>query len=93
MLRRAFTAFRKPNEAMKSLSIPGTTIVRSAPAAETALNVLRTHKDRIHAWDTETIGLEVKDESPVGKGYVLCASVFIGPEVDYGNGPRLVIDN
>ncbi len=42
-----------------------------------------------------------KIESPVGKGKILCASAFIGPEVDFGikwykylgNGPRLLIDN
>ena len=93
MLRRAFTIVRKPNEAMKALTIPGTTIVRTASEAEAAVTVLRAHKDRVHAWDTETIGLEVKDESPVGKGYVLCASAFIGPEVNFGTGPRLLIDN
>lgn len=51
------------------------------------------YPDRVCAWDTETIGVEVKVESVVGKGSVICASAFIGPDVDFGNGPRLVIDN
>ena len=49
--------------------------------------------DRIHAWDTETFGIEVKTQSPVGNGRILCASCFIGPDIDFGNGPRLFIDN
>ena len=93
MLRRAFTLTRKTNEAMKTLQLPGVTIVRTQDEAKRALEVLLRHKDRIHAWDTETIGLEVKEESPVGKGFVLCASAFIGPEVNFGTGSRLLVDN
>lgn len=47
----------------------------------------------IHAWDTETINIDAKEESPVGKGEIVCASCFIGPDVNFGNGPRLFIDN
>lgn len=47
----------------------------------------------MHAWDTETIDIDAKGESPVGNGKVICASVFAGPEIDFGNGPRLLIDN
>ena len=41
----------------------------------------------MHAWDTETIGVNPKVESPIGKGRVICATSFIGPEVDFGSGP------
>jgi len=54
---------------------------------------LKKYPERIAAWDTETIGIDPKMESPVGKGQVICASVFIGPDVNFGNGPRLIIDN
>lgn len=37
--------------------------------------------------------MEVKTESIIGKGTIICASAFIGPDVDFGNGPRLFIDN
>jgi DNA polymerase-1 len=47
----------------------------------------------VAAWDTETIGIDPKIESPVGKGQVICASAFLGPDVNFGNGPRLMIDN
>ena len=47
----------------------------------------------MHAWDTETIGINAKEQTPVGNGQVICATAFLGPEIDFGNGPRLFIDN
>jgi DNA polymerase-1 len=44
-------------------------------------------KIRVHAWDTETTDLNVKIESAIGKGRMVCASAFCGPEVNFGNGP------
>jgi len=44
------------------------------------------------ACDTEVIGVDVKNESPVGKGQVICFSVYCGEDVDFGNGPRLWVD-
>ena len=41
----------------------------------------------MHSWDTETVDLEVKTESPVGRGKIICASVFCGPDINFGNGP------
>ena len=82
------------NEAMAQY-VPerGTTLVRNKKDAKRVIKILRTLKDRIHAWDTETIGFDVKVDSPVGNGQVLCAQCFCGPDVDFGNGPRLFIDN
>ena len=57
------------------------------------MNILQSLKGRVVAWDTETINIEVKEESPVGKGTIICASVFAGPDIDFGSGPRLFIDN
>lgn len=82
------------NLAMKDYKPPkGTTIVRTQEDAKRVVEILRSHGNRIHAWDTETIGIDVKAETPVGHGTVLCAQCFIGPDVDFGNGPRLFIDN
>lgn len=44
-------------------------------------------ENRDHAWDTETIDLDAKAESPVGRGKIICASVFCGPDIDFGSGP------
>ncbi len=67
--------------------------MRNAQDARRVVEVLKRYPDRVAAWDTETIGIDPKIESPVGKGQVICASAFVGPDVDFGNGPRLVIDN
>ena len=32
-------------------------------------------------------------DSPVGHGKIICAQCFAGPDIDFGNGPRLFIDN
>lgn len=45
------------------------------------------------AWDTQTIDLDIKNQSPVGKGKIICASFFAGPEFNFGNGPKVFIDN
>ena len=81
------------NTALLDLELPGVTIVKDPQSAETALRVLLKNKPRVHAWDTECIDIEVKEQSPVGNGRIISAQAFCGPDVDFGNGPRLFIDN
>jgi DNA polymerase I len=81
------------NTAMKELNIEGTTIVRTKEQARQVVQILMKYPGRVHAWDTETINIDPKEESPVGNGQVIAASAFLGPDVDFGNGPRLFIDN
>ena len=86
----------KPNSAMDvvaKVGVPGVTIIRDEASARRALEIIKGLRDRVHAWDTETIDLEVKEESPVGKGKIMCFTGFFGPDVDFGTGPRLFIDN
>ena len=78
---------------MAKLNIPGTTIVRTREDARRVVEILRQYPDRVCAWDTETIGINAKEESPVGNGQCICATAFLGPDVNFGNGPRLFIDN
>jgi DNA polymerase-1 len=47
----------------------------------------------IVAWDSETIDLDIKNEAPVDHGKIIAASFFAGPQYDFGNGPRVFIDN
>ena len=47
----------------------------------------------IVAWDTETMDLDIKREAPVGKGKIICATFFAGPQFNFGRGPRVFIDN
>lgn len=35
----------------------------------------------------------MKEVSPVGNGKIICFTGFCGPDVDFGNGPRLFVDN
>lgn len=73
--------------------IEGVTIVKTVADAKRVIDILYKYRDRPHAWDTETIDIDVKSESPVNRGKCICASAFAGPEINFGNGPRLFIDN
>ena len=81
------------NPAMSNLNLPGITIVRDKKSAEIALEVQYKFRNRVHSWDTEVIDIEIKKQSPIGHGNVLSAQCFAGPDVNFGNGPRLFIDN
>jgi DNA polymerase-1 len=88
ILRKYFSV--KENLAFKNLkSIPTVTIVRSIEQAKEVVSQLKVHKDRFHAWDTETLGIDPKEQSPVGNGRIICLSCFAGPDIDFGNGPSI----
>ena len=42
--------------------------MRTKDDARRVIGVLKRYPERVHAWDTETIGIDAKLESPVGKG-------------------------
>ena len=76
------------NLAMKQLPpIPSVSIIRTADQARRVVSILKNLKDRYHAWDTETIGVDPKIQSPATHGNILCMSCFVGPDIDFGNGP------
>lgn len=82
------------NSAMKNFKPAwGTTLVRTKEEARKAIEILRSVGTRIHAWDTETVGINPKEDTPVGNGTIICAQCFAGPDIDFGNGPRLFVDN
>jgi DNA polymerase-1 len=68
-------------------------MITTKAQAESAVETLYKYRNRIHAWDTETMNVNIKEESPFGHGTVICASAFIGPEVNFGSGPKLFINN
>ncbi|KAI9906221.1 hypothetical protein PsorP6_004573 [Peronosclerospora sorghi] len=49
--------------------------------------------NHFHACDTEVSQIDVKAVGPVGNGIVTCLSLYSGPDVDYGNGPYVWVDN
>lgn len=79
-------------------SVPDVSIVRTKEEARKVMEKLMNADPTIlHACDTEVMSIDLKDVGPVGNGYVTCASVYSGPDFDYGlgDGPGTVlwIDN
>ena len=80
--------------------IPGVTIVRTKEQAEIVMKHLMDESKSanvMHACDTEVMAIDLKEVGPVGNGYVTCASIYSGPDFDYGlgdgKGTSLWIDN
>lgn len=75
------------------------TMVRTKThALEVLENLLNAPPDIFHACDTEVMCIDLKQQGPVGNGYVTCLSVYSGPEFEYDShhgkkGTRLWIDN
>lgn len=75
-------------------ALDGVTIVSTREDAERVASVIaKLPSSTYHAWDTEVINIDLSNQSPVGHGTVICASFYSGPNIDYGNGPRVWIDN
>ncbi|MCO5595495.1 hypothetical protein L7F22_049539 [Adiantum nelumboides] len=61
-------------------------IVDNIATARTVIAKLRgQYKDAVHACDTEVADIDVKKESPVGHGRVICFSIYCGPKADFGD--------
>lgn len=71
----------------------GITVVKTKQDAMRVVEILNQSKDQIHAWDLKAKDISFATQSPVGNGSIICASCFIGLKEDFGNGPRLFIDN
>ena len=93
----------KPNDEgyfdVSTITVPGVTMVRTVEEARIVMKQLMSKESQkaIHACDTEVMDIQLKDVGPVGNGYVTCASIYSGPDFDYGlgDGPgtALWIDN
>lgn len=71
---------------------PGVTVVRTAAEARLVLRVLRSLVDGVVACDVESSDIDLGEQSPYGNGRVICLSLYAGPDVDFGNGPRVWVD-
>ncbi|KAF3960617.1 hypothetical protein CMV_014685 [Castanea mollissima] len=48
------------------------------------------YRHLVHACDTEVAKIEVKQETPVDHGEIICFSIYSGPEADFGNGKSCI---
>lgn len=83
---------------VSDMKLPKVTIVRTKEQARIVMEKLMNADPSIfHACDTEVMDIDVKEVGPVGNGFVTCASVYSGPDFDYGlgegPGSALWIDN
>lgn len=75
-------------------SIADTTVVRTREQAAAVMErLMALPASKFHAVDTECSHIDLKTQSPYGNGRVICLSVYSGPDIDFGNGPRLWVDN
>eukprot|EP01117_Protostelium_nocturnum_P015199 TRINITY_DN5861_c0_g1_i1.p1 TRINITY_DN5861_c0_g1~~TRINITY_DN5861_c0_g1_i1.p1 ORF type:complete len:1203 (-),score=391.20 TRINITY_DN5861_c0_g1_i1:7-3588(-) len=72
----------------------GVTLVRDRETARKVVDLLTSDKynKRYHAIDTEVVDLDL-EYSPVGQGNIICMSIYCGPDANFGEGPRIWIDN
>ncbi|XP_042452291.1 DNA polymerase I A, chloroplastic-like isoform X2 [Zingiber officinale] len=59
-------------------------------AKEVARLLITDYKNFIHACDTEVANIDVKSDTPVGHGEVICFNIYSGPLADFGNGKSCV---
>ena len=84
---------------VSSITVTGVTMVRTVQDARKVMKRLMSPESQqiFHACDTEVMDIDLKNVGPVGNGFVTCASIYSGPNFDYGlgDGPgtALWIDN
>ncbi|KAK2635129.1 hypothetical protein Ddye_029921 [Dipteronia dyeriana] len=57
-----------------------------AAAKEVVRKLTGQYKHWVHACDTEVAKIDVKKETPIDHGEVICFSIYSGPEADFGDG-------
>lgn len=94
MAKSTLEAPSKVKQQLSQVNPPDTTIVASVEEAKKVMAKLLSLKEagRFHAIDTEVRGWE-PNFSPYLYGEVICWSIYCGDDVDFGNGPRIFIDN
>ncbi|XP_073280180.1 DNA polymerase I A, chloroplastic/mitochondrial-like [Primulina huaijiensis] len=66
-------------------------VVDSITAAEKVVDMLTNqYKNRIHACDTEVANIDVKEETPVNHGEIICFSIYSGSDADFGDGKSCI---
>ncbi|KAH9803498.1 hypothetical protein KPL71_001787 [Citrus sinensis] len=66
-------------------------VVDNVSAAKKVVWMLTNkYKHLVHACDTEVAKIDVKQETPVDHGEVICFSIYSGPEADFGSGKSCI---
>nr|XP_043640219.1 DNA polymerase I B, chloroplastic/mitochondrial isoform X2 [Erigeron canadensis] len=59
-------------------------------AKEVVKKLTTQYRHLVHACDTEVASIDVKLETPVNHGEVICFSIYSGHEADFGNGKSCI---
>ncbi|CAE5959872.1 unnamed protein product [Arabidopsis arenosa] len=59
-------------------------------AKDTVAKLVNQYRNHVHSCDTEVSGIEVKEETPVDHGELICFSIYCGPEADFGYGKSCI---
>ncbi|KAL5730852.1 DNA-directed DNA polymerase [Ranunculus cassubicifolius] len=66
-------------------------VINNISAAKEIVRLLTTeYRDLVHACDTEVANIDVKKETPVNHGEIICFSIYSGPGADFGNGKKCI---
>ncbi|KAL5548304.1 hypothetical protein UlMin_003535 [Ulmus minor] len=66
-------------------------VVNTIPLAKKVVWMLtNSYRHLVHACDTEVSRIDVKQETPVDHGEIICFSIYCGSEADFGNGKSCI---
>ncbi|KAL2316776.1 hypothetical protein Fmac_030652 [Flemingia macrophylla] len=66
-------------------------VVDNVPLAEEVSKILTTkYRHLVYACDTEVAKIDVKQETPVDHGEIICFSIYASPEADFGGGKSCI---
>ncbi|KAL5735994.1 hypothetical protein ACOSQ2_030782 [Xanthoceras sorbifolium] len=66
-------------------------VVDNIAAAKEVVTMLTCqYRDWVHACDTEVAKIDVKQETPINHGEVICFSIYSGPKANFGNGKSCI---
>ncbi|KAL0743082.1 hypothetical protein Bca4012_084595 [Brassica carinata] len=59
-------------------------------AKEIVAKLVNQYRDLVHACDTEVSRIDVKSETPVDHGELICFSIYCGAQADFGDGKSCI---
>ncbi|KAF9587798.1 hypothetical protein IFM89_005673 [Coptis chinensis] len=66
-------------------------VINSILSAKKVVQLLtKNYRNLVYACDTEVAKIDVKQETPVNHGEIICFSIYSGPGVDFGNGKSCI---